>query len=107
MDDRYVKDLKKQAEDVDLMIERMDEQIKNLAKAYREELLQIEVCVTIRCMAHLKLFLRGVVVSQGVCIAVFPNYMFSSSPHRFHHVTPIYMFPMRTSLETLAGILSA
>ncbi|XP_028408430.1 dynein regulatory complex protein 1-like [Dendronephthya gigantea] len=42
LDDRYVKDLKKQAEDVDLMIERMDEQIKNLTKAYREELLQIE-----------------------------------------------------------------
>ena len=53
-----MKDLKKQAEDVDLMIERMDEQIKNLAKAYREELLQIEVCVIIRCMAHLKFFLR-------------------------------------------------
>ena len=45
MDDRYVKDLKKEAEDVDLMIERMDEQIKNLTKAYREELLQIEVCI--------------------------------------------------------------
>lgn len=44
LDDRYVKDLKKQAEDVDLMIERMDEQIKTLTKAYREELLQIEVC---------------------------------------------------------------
>ena len=38
-----MKDLKKQAEDVDLMIERMEEQIKNLTKAYREELLQIEV----------------------------------------------------------------
>lgn len=43
LDDYYVKDLKKQAEDVDLMIERMEEQIKNLTKAYREELLQIEV----------------------------------------------------------------
>ena len=42
-----MKDLKKQAEDVDLMIERMDEQIKNLTKAYREELLQIEVCIII------------------------------------------------------------
>ena len=74
MDDRYVKDLKKQAEDVDLMIERMDEQIKNLAKAYREELLQIEVCVIIRCMANRKLFLRGVGVSQGVCIVfLFPT----------------------------------
>ncbi|XP_064597310.1 dynein regulatory complex protein 1-like isoform X2 [Liolophura sinensis] len=41
-DDQYVKDLKKQAEDVDLMIERMEEQIKNLSKAYREELNQCE-----------------------------------------------------------------
>ncbi|XP_028653180.1 dynein regulatory complex protein 1 [Erpetoichthys calabaricus] len=41
-DDRYVKDLKRQAEDVDLMIERMEEQIKNLMKCYREELTQIE-----------------------------------------------------------------
>jgi dynein regulatory complex protein 1 len=42
-DDQYVKDLKKQAEDVDLMIERMEEQMKQLMKAYREELNQIEV----------------------------------------------------------------
>ncbi|CAH1776094.1 unnamed protein product [Owenia fusiformis] len=41
-DDQYVKDLKKQAEDIDLMIERMEEQYKNLNKAYREELNQIE-----------------------------------------------------------------
>ncbi|XP_039604243.1 dynein regulatory complex protein 1 isoform X2 [Polypterus senegalus] len=41
-DDKYVKDLKRQAEDVDLMIERMEEQIKNLMKCYREELTQIE-----------------------------------------------------------------
>ena len=32
-----------QAEDVDLMIERMEEQIKQLTKAYREELTQVEV----------------------------------------------------------------
>ena len=32
------------AEDVDLMVERMDEQMKQLTKAYREELTQIEVC---------------------------------------------------------------
>ena len=38
-----MKDLKKEAEDVDLMIERMEEQLKSLTKAYREELLQIEV----------------------------------------------------------------
>lgn len=43
LDDHYVKDLKKQAEDVELMIERMEEQIKHLNKAYREELLEIEV----------------------------------------------------------------
>ncbi|XP_041360792.1 dynein regulatory complex protein 1-like [Gigantopelta aegis] len=41
-DDMYVKDLKKMAEDIDLMIERMEEQVKNLNKAYREELQEIE-----------------------------------------------------------------
>ncbi|XP_071803917.1 dynein regulatory complex protein 1-like [Asterias amurensis] len=41
-DDQYVKDLKKEAEDIDLMIDRMEEQIKNLTKAYRDELTQIE-----------------------------------------------------------------
>ncbi|XP_030830868.1 dynein regulatory complex protein 1 [Strongylocentrotus purpuratus] len=41
-DDQYVKDLKKEAEDIDLMIERMEEQVKNLMKAYRDELKQIE-----------------------------------------------------------------
>lgn len=41
-DDQYVKDLKKAAEDVDLMVERMEEQMKQLTKAYREELTQIE-----------------------------------------------------------------
>ncbi|XP_052761400.1 dynein regulatory complex protein 1-like [Mya arenaria] len=42
-DDQYVKDLKKQADDVDLMIERMEEQIKNLTKALREEMKEIEM----------------------------------------------------------------
>lgn len=41
-DDQYVKDLKKQAEDIDLIIERMNAQIKNLQKAYREELTKID-----------------------------------------------------------------
>lgn len=41
-DDEYIKDLKKQADDVDLLIERMEEQIKNVTKSYREELRQIE-----------------------------------------------------------------
>ncbi|XP_044025293.1 dynein regulatory complex protein 1 isoform X2 [Siniperca chuatsi] len=41
-DDRYVKDLRKQAEELDLMMERMEDQIKTLTKAYREELAQIE-----------------------------------------------------------------
>lgn len=35
------------AEDVDLMVERMEEQMKQLTKAYREELTQIEVCLSI------------------------------------------------------------
>ena len=41
-DDQYVKHLKKQAEDVDLMLERVEEQAKTLMKAYHEELTQIE-----------------------------------------------------------------
>ena len=41
-DDRYVKDLRKQSEDVDIMLERMEEQIRSLKKAYREELDNIE-----------------------------------------------------------------
>ena len=32
------------AEDIDLMIERMEEQVRTLLQAYREELTQIEVC---------------------------------------------------------------
>ena len=35
------------AEDVDLMVERMEEQMKQLMKAYREELTQIEVCFVV------------------------------------------------------------
>lgn len=42
-DDRYVKDLKRQAKDIDLLVERMEEQISNLKKSYREDLHQIEV----------------------------------------------------------------
>ncbi|KAG8011346.1 Dynein regulatory complex protein 1 [Nibea albiflora] len=41
-DDRYVKDLRKLAEEVDLMIERMEGQISTLTKAYREELVQMK-----------------------------------------------------------------
>ncbi|KAG9282476.1 dynein regulatory complex protein 1-like [Astyanax mexicanus] len=41
-DDRYVKELKKQAEDVDLMREKMQEQMTSLMKLYRQELDLIE-----------------------------------------------------------------
>uniref|UniRef100_K7GC77 Dynein regulatory complex subunit 1 n=1 Tax=Pelodiscus sinensis TaxID=13735 RepID=K7GC77_PELSI len=41
-DDQYVKDLKKQADDISLLLDRMEEQIKNLMKTYRRELTQIE-----------------------------------------------------------------
>ncbi|XP_043918788.1 dynein regulatory complex protein 1 isoform X2 [Protopterus annectens] len=41
-DDQYVKELKKEAEDIDLLIERMEEQIKSLTKCYSTELHQIE-----------------------------------------------------------------
>lgn len=38
-----MKDLKKMADDIDLMTERMEEQINNIMKANRDELEQIEV----------------------------------------------------------------
>ncbi|XP_026527238.1 dynein regulatory complex protein 1 [Notechis scutatus] len=41
-DDQYVKDLRKQNEDINLLLERMEEQIRNLVKNYRRELLHIE-----------------------------------------------------------------
>nr|XP_046229944.1 dynein regulatory complex protein 1 [Scatophagus argus] len=41
-DDCYVKDLRKQTEELDLLMERMEDQIKILTKAYREELAQIQ-----------------------------------------------------------------
>ncbi|XP_056277895.1 dynein regulatory complex protein 1 isoform X2 [Pseudoliparis swirei] len=40
-DDRFVKDLRKQEEELDLMMERMENQIKTLTKAYRDELAQM------------------------------------------------------------------
>ena len=42
-DDQYVRDLKKEGEDIDLLIERMDNQVQELTKAYRLELEEIEV----------------------------------------------------------------
>ncbi|XP_072134958.1 dynein regulatory complex protein 1 [Mobula birostris] len=41
-DDRYVKDLKKSAEDIDLLLERMEGQIKTITKSYRMEMKEIE-----------------------------------------------------------------
>jgi dynein regulatory complex protein 1 len=43
-DDLYVKTLKKCAEDIDLLIERNKEQIRNMRKFYFEELNSVEVC---------------------------------------------------------------
>lgn len=42
-DDFYVKALKKYAEDIDLLIERMKDQTLNMRKFYLEELVNIEV----------------------------------------------------------------
>ena len=42
-DDQYVKDLKKQADDICLLLERMEEQVKNVMKTFRQELHHIEV----------------------------------------------------------------
>ena len=44
-DDQYVKDLKKQSEDITLILERMEEQVKNVMKNFRQELIHIEVRV--------------------------------------------------------------
>ncbi|KAG5276681.1 hypothetical protein AALO_G00108490 [Alosa alosa] len=41
-DDRYVRDLKRQADEVDLMVERMEDQVKTLLISYREEIKEIE-----------------------------------------------------------------
>uniref|UniRef100_V9KF21 Dynein regulatory complex protein 1 n=1 Tax=Callorhinchus milii TaxID=7868 RepID=V9KF21_CALMI len=41
-DDHYVKDLRKASEDIELLAERMEEQMKTISKAYREEIIQIE-----------------------------------------------------------------
>ncbi|XP_062927108.1 dynein regulatory complex protein 1 isoform X4 [Mobula hypostoma] len=41
-DDRYVKDLKKSAEDIDLLLERMEGQVKTITKSYRMEMKEIE-----------------------------------------------------------------
>lgn len=42
-DDSYVKELKGQEEELALLIERMEDQIKTMTRAYREELAQLEV----------------------------------------------------------------
>ncbi|XP_028352767.1 dynein regulatory complex protein 1 [Physeter macrocephalus] len=41
-DDQYVKDLKKQSGDIFLLLERMEEQVKNVMKTFRQELQHIE-----------------------------------------------------------------
>ncbi|XP_014586742.2 dynein regulatory complex protein 1 isoform X1 [Equus caballus] len=41
-DDQYVKDLKKQSDDICLLLERMEEQVKNVMKTFRQELHHIE-----------------------------------------------------------------
>ena len=44
-DDQYEKDLKKQSDDICLLLERMEEQVKNVMKTFRQELQNIEVMV--------------------------------------------------------------
>nr|XP_019590948.1 PREDICTED: dynein regulatory complex protein 1 isoform X1 [Rhinolophus sinicus] len=41
-DDQYVKDLKKQSDDICLLLDRMEEQVKNVMKTFRQELHHIE-----------------------------------------------------------------
>lgn len=40
-----MKDLKKQSDDICLLLERMEEQVKNVMKTFRQELQNIEVMV--------------------------------------------------------------
>uniref|UniRef100_A0A5F9CF32 Dynein regulatory complex protein 1 n=1 Tax=Oryctolagus cuniculus TaxID=9986 RepID=A0A5F9CF32_RABIT len=42
-DDQYVKDLKKQSDDICLLLERMEDQVKGMTKSFRQELQHIEV----------------------------------------------------------------
>ncbi|XP_077912208.1 dynein regulatory complex protein 1 isoform X2 [Halichoerus grypus] len=42
-DDQYVKDLKKQSDDICLLLERMEEQVKHVMKTFRQELSYIEL----------------------------------------------------------------
>ncbi|KAB0399840.1 hypothetical protein E2I00_013772, partial [Balaenoptera physalus] len=42
-DDQYVKDLKKQSGDICLLLERMEDQVKNVMKTFRQELQHIEL----------------------------------------------------------------
>jgi len=46
-DDQYVRDLKKEMEDIDLLIERINNLVEELRKAYRLELDEIEVSFTL------------------------------------------------------------
>lgn len=48
-DDSYVKELKGQEEEQALLIDRMEDQIKTMTKAYREELAQLEVRLHLQC----------------------------------------------------------
>nr|XP_051699083.1 dynein regulatory complex protein 1 isoform X1 [Oryctolagus cuniculus] len=41
-DDQYVKDLKKQSDDICLLLERMEDQVKGMTKSFRQELQHIE-----------------------------------------------------------------
>ncbi|XP_004582710.2 dynein regulatory complex protein 1 [Ochotona princeps] len=41
-DDQYVKDLKKQSDDICLLLDRMEEQVKSVMKSFRQELHHIE-----------------------------------------------------------------
>ncbi|KAJ6661168.1 hypothetical protein lerEdw1_015304 [Lerista edwardsae] len=63
-DDQYVKDLRKQTDDINLLLDRMEEQIKNLMRNYRRELLQIEVLFS-ALSPQIKAFLLQTVPSLG------------------------------------------
>lgn len=54
-----MKDLKKQSEDICLLLERMEEQVKNVMKSFRQELNHIEVTAREACFLPWEKAWRG------------------------------------------------
>lgn len=82
-DDHYVKDLKKQADDIDLLMERMEEQIKSLCRSYNKELNEIVVRFFTLGWTRFNFFLRLVSVQFYHSSARCSTASFSRSATKF------------------------